>query len=296
MLFASALTVASAMILVGPVGAAQAQASAQATNLAGRAAAPASSVTLQTEEGELTEADRNLVLNVRLAGLWEIPAGQMAMTKGVSPRVRQIGQMISSQHVRLDALDKAAAKEIGMELPDRPTAQQSRWLDEMKAAKGAAFDDIYVMRLRAAHGKIFPVIAVVRATTKSDVIRNLAQSSNNFVLTHISLLESTGLVRYEELPKPKKEDAPHTVPATAGKRSQSSGLATPVIWIILATALIAGAVVTTRLIRPEIFSGRRNEPVHRGMEYPISPRTTTHSADFYPPEGLRLGSGSRSRS
>jgi hypothetical protein len=151
--------------------------------------------------------------------------------------------MISSQHVRLDALDRAAAKELNIELPNKPNDMQARWLDEMKDASGSDFDDIYVQRLRAAHGNIFPAIAVVRATTENDAVRKLAQSANAFVLTHLTLLESTGLVQYQELPKAA---APATGPiAAAEKRSAAGGLATPVIWMILATSLITGAVFTT---------------------------------------------------
>lgn len=140
-----------------------------------------------------------------------------------------------------------AAKELGVALPNKPTSEQRRWLDEMTDASGAEFDDIFVARLRAAHGKIFPAIGVVRASTENDVIRKLAQSANAFVLNHLTLLESTGLVRYDELPKAV---APATGPiAAAAKRSGDGGLATPVIWIILATALVTGAVFTTRMIR-----------------------------------------------
>ncbi|HST85316.1 MAG TPA: DUF4142 domain-containing protein [Kineosporiaceae bacterium] len=293
MLYASVMTVMGALVVIGPVGAAEAQSSTPRTNAAASAATPPGGVTLQTEEAKLTAADINLVVAVRLAGLWEIPAGQMAIEKGTTPRVRQIGQMIASQHVRLDALDKAAAKELGVELPDRPTSQQVRWLDEMKAADGADFDDIYVMRLRAAHGKILPVIAAVRTGTHNDVVRKLAQDSNNFVLTHITLLESTGLVRYEEL---GKSEAPLTVPANA-TQNQSSGLATSAIWVLLAVALIAGALFTTRMVRPQTFGGSPNRHLEREPEYPVRARAVVASADnYYPEQGLRLGSGSRSRS
>jgi predicted outer membrane protein len=292
MLYASVMTVMGALVVVGPVGAAEAQSATPRTNVAVSTATPGG-VTLQTQETKLTPADRNLVVAVRLAGLWEIPAGQMAITKGVSPRVRQIGQMIASQHVRLDALDQAAAKEVGVELPDRPTDQQTRWLNEMKAAKGADFDQIYVMRLRAAHGNIFPVIAAVRSSTHNDAVRKLAQDSNNFVLTHITLLESTGLVQYEELAKAK---APPIMPANAAQSSQSSGLATSAIWILLAGALIAGAFFTTRMVRPQTFGGLPNRHRQRDSEYQVSPRTVVPAADnYYPQDGLRLGSGSRSR-
>ena len=281
------VSVVSALVVIGPVGAAEAQPSAPRTSAVLQAAVPRAAVpqaavpqaaatapadggvTLQTEEPALTDLERAFLAQVRLAGLWEIPAGKMAMEKGESPRVRQIGQMIASQHVRLDAQVKAAAKEVGVPLPDRPTGPQTRWLHEMEGAHGAAFDSIFVMRLRNAHGKIFPVIAGVRASTHNDVIRKMAQSANNFVLTHLTLLESTGLVLYDEV---AKAEAPATeaAGATAG---QSGGVAGSVIWMILATALIAGAVVTTRMIRPrdpdDEGGGRRRsgrqDPVHTGL-------------------------------
>jgi putative membrane protein len=287
-----AMIAVGALTLLGPAATAEAESSAPRTHGVTRAAAPASGVTLQTEGQEPTASDLDLLLNVRLAGLWEIPAGQMAIEKGVSPRVRQIGQMIAAQHVRLDALNNTAAKKVGYELPDRPTATQVRWLNEMKNASGSDFDDIYVMRLRVAHGKIFPVIGAVRASTTHDDIRALAQSANNFVLTHITLLESTDLVSYEELPKAY---TPVTVAADPAQQSQSR-LANPVIWLILATALIAGAVFTTRMVRPQAFGGRPTRSTPRDSEYSMDTRSRVRPADdFYPQPDLRLGSSSRSR-
>jgi putative membrane protein len=273
MLYVSVLTVGSALVAIGPAGAAEAHAPSP------KVVARGGSVTLQTEDDAVTAADRNLLINVRLAGLWEIPAGQMAIKKGASPRVRQIGQMIASQHVRLDALNNAAAKKVGVELPNRPSAKQTRWLEEMSDAQGAKFDDIYVMRLRAAHGQIFPVIGVVRATTDNEVVRNLAQSANNFVLTHISLLESTGLVQYDELPK---ADPTATMTVAAKRNSQSGALASPVIWMILAMALIAGAVFTARMVRPESFGRRPSEDRQPGSDYPLGTRQIpVRSANSY---------------
>ena len=294
LLYVPVMAVAAALAVLGPIGAAEAQSTASRANAVAGSSALAGGVTLETEEAELTKTDVDLVVKVRLAGLWEIPAGKMAMTKGVSPRVRQIGQMIASQHVRLDALDRAAAKELNLELPNRPTDEQARWLDEMTDAKGSAFDDIFVQRLRAAHGKIFPVIGAVRSSTENETVRKLAQSSNGFVLTHLTLLESTGLVQYQEL---AKVAPPATGPiAAAASRSSKGGLATPVIWIILGTSLITGAVFTTRMIRPRAFGGK-----HKGHGQPgLADRMNTgpipvQSADqFYPKQGLRLSGSPRS--
>lgn len=286
-LYVLVLTVVATVAVLGPVGTAQATPSSSPRT--GVAAALAGGVTLETEEPELSAAEIDLVVKVRLAGLWEIPASKMAMTKGVAPRVRQIGQMIASQHVRLDALDRAAAKELGVALPDRPTAQQLRWLDEMADASGTEFDDIFVQRLRAAHGNIFPAIGVIRSSTENETVRKLAQSANAFVLTHLTLLESTGLVRYDELPKAA---APATGPiAAAANRSSDGGIAVPVIWLILATALIAGAVFTTRMVRPRTFGTNQKGRRRAGPDdfLPITGPISVPAADnYYPRQGLRL--------
>ncbi|GAB1693735.1 hypothetical protein KRM28CT15_55380 [Krasilnikovia sp. M28-CT-15] len=205
--------------------------------------------------GALSAADRDFVVKVRLAGLWEIPAGNMAQEKSEDPRVQNIGKNISAQHVLLDQLDRDAAKKLGIALPNKPNDDQQLWLNEMKNANSTTFDQIYVDRLRAAHGKIFPAIATIRASTRNDTVRKLAQQANQFVMTHMTLLESSGIVDYGALPT-----AP--APAAAGKgpvpvdpgminaaTSSAPGINTSVILLVLAAALVAGVITTMRIFR-----------------------------------------------
>src|SRR4051812_27620194 len=49
--------------------------------------------------GEISAADRDFVVKVRLAGLWEVPGSNMAETKSENPRVVEIAKSISAQHV-----------------------------------------------------------------------------------------------------------------------------------------------------------------------------------------------------
>jgi predicted outer membrane protein len=147
----------------------------------------------------LTDADRDLVVRVRLAGLWEIPAGRMAEKKGSTARVREVGALIAAQHVQLDRLAVTAARRLGLALPDEPSPEQAYWLREMAAADGPAFDRVFAQRLREAHGRIFPAIAAVRAGTRDPVVRKLANDANGFVKNHLDLLDSTGAVDYDHL-------------------------------------------------------------------------------------------------
>ncbi len=76
------------------------------------------------------------------------------------------------------------------------------------------------------------------------------------MLTHLTLLESTGVVAYDELPKP---EALPTTASTTSSDNAAGVLASPVIWIVLAVALLGGAFVTTRLMK-----GRDDDGYGRG--------------------------------
>jgi len=208
--------------------------------------------------GSVSPADRDFVIKVRLAGLWEIPASNMAQEKSDDPRVVNIGKSISAQHVLLDKLDREVAKRLNIELPNQPNGDQQYWLSEMRNANSTTFDQIYIDRLRAAHGKIFPAIATIRASTRNDSVRQLAQQANQFVMTHMTLLESSGIVDYGALPTAAAPTTPGSGPVpvdgqmVAAAHSSTSGIPgvnTTVVLLVLAVALVAGVITTMRIFR-----------------------------------------------
>jgi putative membrane protein len=218
-------------------------------------------------KGDVSEADRDFAVKVRLAGLWEIPAGEMAQQKSTNRRIQAIGRDIAAQHEVLDKMVRDAAKKLDVSLPGKPNADQQTWLTEMREAEGAEFDQIYIDRLRAAHGKIFPAIAAIRASTRNDTVRKLAQRANQFVMTHMTLLESSGIVDFAALP---------TVPPPAPAANRSTGeeqvlsaaetsepLRTPIIAaiaIVLVAGLATTFIATRRLThrRPRRYRGHRD--------------------------------------
>ncbi|MEV0455221.1 DUF4142 domain-containing protein [Catellatospora methionotrophica] len=195
-----------------------------------------------TEFGPLGPADRDLLVRVRLAGLWEAPAGKQAQDRARSEKVKEVGHHISSEHIALDAEVLKVADRLGVPLPDRPNAEQQSWLDELNGLRGEPWDNAFAARLRVAHGKVFSVVAAVRAGTRNEMIREFAQQAVTIVMRHMTLLESTGLVDYSALPAP-----PTPVPAAARR---TGGPPAPLIWLILAAALATGAVTAARIRHP----------------------------------------------
>jgi putative membrane protein len=152
--------------------------------------------------GDMTEADRIFLEKVRQAGLWEMPAGQMAEEKGTTETVRTVGRLIAADHAVLDDDVRRVSKVFGVPLPDSPTPEQQLWLDEMKSRSGDRFDATFAQRLRYAHGAVYSAIAQVRASSRNALMRAFAKQCEIFVHRHMSLLEATGDVTYDDLPLP----------------------------------------------------------------------------------------------
>ncbi|MEI5097944.1 DUF4142 domain-containing protein [Streptomyces sp. PmtG] len=187
--------------------------------------------TVSTEFGPLSALDRDFITKVRLAGLWELPAGQQAEERGTSRAVHTAGEHLVEGHTFLDARVREVAAALRLELPSQPTAQQRRWLAELSAARGAAYDTAFANVLRLAHGKVFAVVAEVRASTRNSLVRALADDANTTVLDHIKVLEATGLVDFDALARAAASAAPGPVtrsPAPPGPVDGSPPPATPV--------------------------------------------------------------------
>ncbi|MFJ4534420.1 DUF4142 domain-containing protein [Streptomyces tibetensis] len=171
-----------------------------------------SAQTLRTSYGPLSALDQDFLNKVRLAGLWELPAGRQARSKGTTPAVRTAGRHLVEGHRFLDERVRGVAARLNLALPDEPTEQQKQWLDRLDRARGAEYDREFATLLRLAHGQVFPVVAQVRASTRNSLVRELADDANTTVLDHIKVLEATGRVDFDAVARDLADTA--TPPAT----------------------------------------------------------------------------------
>jgi predicted outer membrane protein len=204
----------------------------------------------QTPLGPISALDKELLVKVRLAGLWEMPMGEETKTRAASTRVKEVGAQLASDHMFLDERVVRLASQMGVTLPNEPNADQQSWMAEMRSLTGTAFDDSFANRLRAAHGSIFPAIGTVRANTRNEAIRQFAQVCNQIVLKHMTLLESTNRVADVGLSKPVAAGvAPAAAvrgdPVRASAQLPSDG-PSPLVVLLMC---LAGAVVTIGILR-----------------------------------------------
>lgn len=165
----------------------------------GTAQANMAAGSVNTQWGPLTASDRDLIMRVRLAGLWELPAAEKAMARSKSPQVKEAADHLIVGHKDLDERVRAVASQLGMELPNVPNEQQQGFLQQMDNATDDQFDRVWANLLRSAHGKIFPAIGTIRNQTENTLVRQLASDTNQTVLDHITMLEKTGQVDFDAI-------------------------------------------------------------------------------------------------
>ncbi|MFD2420496.1 DUF4142 domain-containing protein [Amycolatopsis pigmentata] len=164
-----------------------------------------------TPYGPLSQIDRNLIINVRWANLWEGPTSGQVATRSPNAKVRAVAAQLSREHHELDAVTDETAARLNVPLPGSPTPLQQAWMKEILSKTGADADNAFANLTREAHGTIFMLISQVRAQTRNDVMRAFAQSANEIVMRHMTLLESTGLVRSTSLVVGSTDSAPYQV-------------------------------------------------------------------------------------
>ncbi|MET8828503.1 DUF4142 domain-containing protein [Streptomyces sp. NPDC004610] len=152
-----------------------------------------------TRWGPLTEADRDFVVKVRAAGLWEYPLGELAMERGTTAEMKEAGKHLIVGHAGLDELCRRIAPELNITLPNQASPQQQQFVATVAAEQGRSFDSTAVQIMRVTHGQIFPVVAKTRANTRNTLVRQLADLANDTVLDHITVLEKTGLVNHDQV-------------------------------------------------------------------------------------------------
>jgi Domain of unknown function (DUF4142) len=216
--------------------------------------APNQSGWVSTQWGPLGPADRNMIIQVRLAGLWEMPVGQEMAERATQKRTREVGTLLAKEHMELDQLDREAAAKLGVLLPNQPAPDKVAWLRQITEASGASYDWMAVNLLRQAHGGVLPVLIAVRVGTRNDVVRTLADQAIDYVRRHIDYLESTGLVDFARLSEPP--DPPHAVVTREGQYENI-----PVALLAIgALTLLAGLAV---LVANTLLVRRQSEPSRR---------------------------------
>jgi putative membrane protein len=98
-------------------------------------------------------ASKTFLRNAIEGNYAEIQMGQLAQQKGQSDGVKSFGQMLVTDHSDANRKALDAAKQIGLEPPSGPSAQQQADYDRMSKLAGSSFDNRFARDIVADHRK-----------------------------------------------------------------------------------------------------------------------------------------------
>ena len=98
-------------------------------------------------------ADQAFVAKVSQGGLYEVEAGKVAATQGMTPVVKNFGVLESHDHEGVNSRLKRIAGITGVSIAPGLNAELSQRLAKLKAVPAAQFDAYYVADMKQIHNK-----------------------------------------------------------------------------------------------------------------------------------------------
>lgn len=153
------------------------------------AAGPTGVVTAVVVGGD-TEA---YLRNAALGNMYEIQAGQLALEKGGSEEIRQIGQMIIDDHTALQTAMQNALADASVEFtpPTELDERRQGMIDNLRAASDTTFDSAFLHQQEAAHMEAITLHESYEARGDMDAIQAAARQAQPVIREHLDMLHDS---------------------------------------------------------------------------------------------------------
>lgn len=148
--------------------------------------------------------------------LAEIVTGNLAQQKGQNQQVKDLGKQFVTDHTQLDQTVQSTAKQLNVQLPTQPTADQQRVVDRLNSTSGAEFDKAWVTAELAGHVQAIQATQTEISQGSEQSVVQLAQDALPVLQAHLDAL--TALAQTLGVPVPQ---------TSASGTASPSGSATP---------------------------------------------------------------------
>ncbi|MFG2061430.1 DUF4142 domain-containing protein [Micromonospora sp. NPDC048871] len=144
-----------------------------------------------------SEQDTQYLQAIHQVNLYEVKAGELAQKKAQDQQVKDLAQMIVTDHKDLDQQVKDLAGQLNVQLPKEPTPDQRTALDQLNNASGEEFDRLWVTQGLAGHLQAIQATQTeISQGTEAQVVQ-LAQTALPVLQAHydalVQLAEALGI-------------------------------------------------------------------------------------------------------
>lgn len=101
----------------------------------------------------VSKKDRKFIECTAAHGLFEVKTGELAMSKAMTPEVKELGKTMEQQRAKSDTELKAIAAKKSITLPSGLSKKQQKCYDKLAKKEGKKFDKCYAHSMAKMHKK-----------------------------------------------------------------------------------------------------------------------------------------------
>jgi putative membrane protein len=145
-----------------------------------------------TWAAQISQQDEHFVADAAQTNIAEVDAGHMAVQKGTSPAVKQLGETLITDHTRAENQLRQIAQQQGLQLPSTPSQEQQAMANRLSQAKPgrAGFDTAFAKDMVEGHQKAISKFQQEAQTTNDPALRSYAQTTLPVLQKHLQMSEA----------------------------------------------------------------------------------------------------------
>jgi putative membrane protein len=129
--------------------------------------------------------DAEFVKKAASGGMHEVELGKIAMTQAKNEDVKKFAEMMVTDHGKAGDELKKAAKEAGVNVPDKMSDEDQKEVDKFKDYKGTNFDQDYMKHMLSDHEKDVALFKRASKEAKNPKIKDFAAKTLPVVQAHL---------------------------------------------------------------------------------------------------------------
>ncbi|WDZ84427.1 DUF4142 domain-containing protein [Micromonospora cathayae] len=169
--------------------------------------------------------DRQYLQAIHQVNLAEIVTGKLAQQKGQNEQVKQLGGQFVTDHTQLDQQVQQIAKQLNVNLPGEPTADQQAVVNQLNNVSGAQFDKQWVTAELAGHVQAIQATQTEISQGSEQSVVQLAQDALPVLQMHydslVALAEELGV------PVPQASASGTASPGASGTPAPAPSVSRP---------------------------------------------------------------------
>lgn len=187
------LVLPALLALAFSFGAAQAQGTPGiGSSVTGGRSAPAAQPgtgTRNTPQAKLARGDRKFVEHAAQGGMFEVQAGQLAVSRASNPQVKAYAQRLVDDHSKANDELTQIANAKGVELPAAPKRSDRREIEKLAKKTGGDFDKEFVKNAVKDHKKDIKEFEKAAKDLKDPDLKAFAGKTLPVLRDHLALAE-----------------------------------------------------------------------------------------------------------